>query len=65
MAAALLREIARLKHERVAGGVPTYRPLVTLAWRDTLRFVPWPQANWRMMRDIGLATTEAGEGTGQ
>ncbi len=49
---ALLREVARLKHERVAGGIPTYRPLVTLAWRDTFRFVPWPQANWRMMRDI-------------
>ena len=60
---ALIREIARLKHELVAGGVPTYRPLVTLAWRDTLRFRPWPQANWRMMRDIGLTesgTTEPG-----
>ena len=61
----LLREIARLKHERVAGGVPTYRPLVTLAWRDTLRFVPWPQANWRMMRDIGLAADSVGGGAGR
>ncbi len=58
---ALLREIARLKHERVAGGLPTYRPLVTLAWRDTLRFKPWPQANWRMMRDIGLAESVGSE----
>lgn len=59
--AALIRKIARLKHERVAGGIPTYRPLVTLAWRDTLRFVPWPQANWRMMRDIRLAGSAPGD----
>ncbi len=62
---ALIREIARLKHERVAGGLPTYRPLVTLAWRDTLRFEPWPQANWRMMRDIGPAEPVARGESGQ
>jgi peptide/nickel transport system substrate-binding protein len=50
----LLREIALLKHERVAGGLPTYRPMITLAWRDTLSFRPWPTAFWRSMRGIGL-----------
>ena len=31
---ALIKQIARLKHELVAGGLPTYRPMITLAWRD-------------------------------
>jgi peptide/nickel transport system substrate-binding protein len=52
---AIVRRIARLKHEEVAGGLPTYRPLVTLAWRDTVAFRPWPNANWRSMREIGPA----------
>ncbi len=51
---ALVRRIARLKHERVAGGLPTYRPLVTFAWRDKVTFRAWPMASWRDMREIGL-----------
>ena len=51
---ALVRRIARLKHERVAGGIPTYRPLVTFAWRDKVTFRGWPMASWRDMREIGL-----------
>ena len=49
----LIQRIARLKHELVAGGLPTYRPMITLAWRDTLDFKPWPQAFWRSMQQIG------------
>ena len=58
--AALIRKIARIKHGRVAGGLPTYRPMVTLAWRDTLAFRPWPGANWRSLQEIGLADPESG-----
>lgn len=50
----LIRAVARVKHERVAGGIPTYRPLITFAWRDTIDFKPWPGAFWRSMREIGL-----------
>ena len=49
---AMIRDIARLKHARVAGGLPTYRPLLTLAWRDKLDFEPWPAAFWRSMRGM-------------
>ena len=52
--ATLIRHIARRKHEEVAGGFPTYRPMITLAWRDRLVFRPWPAAFWRSMREIGL-----------
>ena len=48
----LIRRIARRKHEEVAGGFPTYRPMLTLAWRDHLRFEPWPGALWRSMRGL-------------
>ncbi len=51
----LASRIARLKHEQVAGGLPTYRPLITLAWRDTLAFRPWPGAGWRSMYEVDLA----------
>lgn len=52
---ALLRRIARLKHERLVGGVPTYRPRVTFAWRgDKVSFRPWPTPSWRSFQEIGL-----------
>lgn len=52
---ALIRKIARIKHERVAGGLPTYRPVVTFAWRDKVEFKAWPQPGyWRQMQEIGL-----------
>ena len=52
---ALIRRIARVKHERVAGGFPTYRPVVTFAWRDKVTFVGWPLPGfWRNMQQIGL-----------
>ena len=35
---ALIQKIARYKHENVLGGIPTYRPVVTLAWRDNISF---------------------------
>ena len=52
--AALIKKIARIKHEKVAGGLTTYRPLVTFAWRDKVTFKPWPMAFWRSMQEIGL-----------
>ena len=52
---ALAKKIARIKHERLAGGLPTYRPVVTLAWRDKVTFNPWPSPGfWRGMQEIGL-----------
>lgn len=48
----LIKHIARLKHARVSGGVPTYRPILGLAWRDTVDFTPTPSAFWRSMRSI-------------
>jgi len=52
---ALIKKIARVKHERVAGGLPTYRPVATFAWRDHVTFKPWPSPGfWRGMQEIGL-----------
>ncbi len=52
---ALIKKIARIKHERVAGGLTTYRPVVTFAWRDKVTFKPWPSPGfWRNMQEIGL-----------
>ena len=48
----LVRRIARRKHALVAGGLPTYRPVTTFAWRDTVVFRPWPAAHWRAMYEI-------------
>ena len=52
---ALARRIVHLKHERGAGGLPTYRPVVSLAWRNTIAFRPWPGAYWRSMYEIDVA----------
>ena len=52
---ALVRQIARKKHEEVAGGLPTYRPLTAFAWRDTVDFRPWPAGHWRSMQEIARA----------
>ncbi|NUT16224.1 MAG: ABC transporter substrate-binding protein, partial [Cupriavidus sp.] len=51
---ALLQQIARLKQERVLGGLPTYRPLVTFAWRDNkIDYVPWPIRDyWRSFQEV-------------
>ena len=52
---AMIRKIAEIKHDQVLAGVTTYRPLVTLAWRDNVRFVPWATPNtWRSMQEIGF-----------
>ena len=51
----LLNRIGKIKHEKVLGGLPTYRPLVTLAWRDKVEFTPWPWPGfWRSLQQIGL-----------
>jgi len=52
---ALIRKIARIKHDRVAGGLTTYRPIVTFAWHDNVTFVGWPTPGfWRNLQQIGL-----------
>ncbi|WP_420392313.1 ABC transporter substrate-binding protein [Acuticoccus sp.] len=51
-----LKEIAGKKHELVLGGISTYRPLVTFAWReDKIDYTPWPWPGfWRNFQEIGL-----------
>jgi peptide/nickel transport system substrate-binding protein len=53
---ALLRRIAVIKRDKVLGGFPTYRPLVTLAWRtDKVTFIPWPWPGYyRSFTEIGV-----------
>jgi peptide/nickel transport system substrate-binding protein len=51
---ALIREIAQYAHDNVLGGVTTYRPVITFAWRDKVDFHPWPAANWRNFQQVGL-----------
>ena len=50
----LLRKIGRMKHEQVAGGLTTYRPLVTFAWRDHVSYTPWPAGYFHELQEIGL-----------
>jgi peptide/nickel transport system substrate-binding protein len=51
---ALAKKLARYKNEKVLGGIPTYRPMVTLAWRaDKLDFTGWPYPGyWRGMQEV-------------
>jgi peptide/nickel transport system substrate-binding protein len=51
---ALIRSLAQIKNEQVLAGIPTYRPLVTFAWRDNVRHVPWPSGSWRALQEIGF-----------
>lgn len=53
----LLKQIARIKQEKVLGGLPTYRPLVTFAWReDKVRYTPWPIRDyWRSFQEVSWA----------
>lgn len=52
---ALIKQLARIKHDKLLGGLPTYRPLVTFAWRDKVDFTPWPwPGGWRNLQQIGL-----------
>ncbi|MDA9505029.1 glutathione ABC transporter substrate-binding protein [Bradyrhizobium sp. CCBAU 11386] len=51
----LIKQIARYKHERVLGGVTTYRPIITLAWRDDIAFRPWPWPGlWRQFQEASF-----------
>jgi len=51
--AKLLQHIARIKQERVLGGVPTYRSLITFAWRDNLDYTSWPVRDyWRVFQEV-------------
>jgi peptide/nickel transport system substrate-binding protein len=48
-----LREIARLKNDKVLGGLPTYQPLTSFAWRkDKVEYTPWPAGYWRTLQEI-------------
>jgi peptide/nickel transport system substrate-binding protein len=51
----LIKQIARYKHDNVLGGIPTYRPVVTLAWRDNIEFRPWPApGGWRAFQEVSF-----------
>jgi peptide/nickel transport system substrate-binding protein len=51
----LIKQIARYKHENVLGGITTYRPVVTLAWRDNIEFRPWPApGGWRAFQEVSF-----------
>lgn len=52
----LLKKIGHIAHEQVAGGVKTYIPLVTFAWREAkVDYKPWPWLGfWRKLQEIGL-----------
>ena len=54
--ATIVRRIARLKQERVLGGLTIYRPLQTFAWRDKVTFTPWAMPGiWHQMQEISVA----------
>lgn len=51
----LIRELARYKHDNVLGGLTTYRPIITLAWRGKVEFKPRTlPCYWRGFQEIGL-----------
>lgn len=52
----LLKRIGKKKYEEVAGGITTYVPLVTFAWReDKVDYKPWPWMGfWRKLQEIGI-----------
>jgi peptide/nickel transport system substrate-binding protein len=51
----LIKQIARYKRDNVLGGWTTYRPIITLAWRDKVEFKPWAYPGyWRGFQEIGL-----------
>ncbi|EHR01081.1 ABC-type dipeptide transport system, periplasmic component [Bradyrhizobium sp. WSM471] len=53
--AELIKQIARYKHANVLGGVTTYRPIVTFAWRDNIAFRPWPwPGQWRAFQEVSF-----------
>jgi len=53
---AILKRIARRKQETVLGGIPTYLPKITFAWRTTkVKYTPWPSPGyWHQLQQIGL-----------
>ncbi|MHC1950440.1 ABC transporter substrate-binding protein [Bradyrhizobium sp. UFLA06-06] len=50
----LIKQIARYKHENVLGGATTYRPTITLAWRENIEFRPWPMGSWRAFQEVSF-----------
>ncbi len=52
---ALAREIAKYKRDNVLGGLSTYRPIITFAWKDNVNFTPWPApGNWRAFQQVSF-----------
>jgi len=51
----IVRRIARLKQDRMLGGLTIYRPLQTFAWRDKVAFTPWAMPGiWHQMQEVGV-----------
>lgn len=52
---ALIRKLGKYKYDNLLAGVPTYQPILTFAWRDTIKFEPWPYPGyWRNFQEIGF-----------
>jgi len=53
--AEVIREAGRYRYENVLAGIPTYEPIMTMAWRDNVDFKPWPfPGYWRAFQEVGL-----------
>ena len=52
----LVKKLGKIKYEQVAGGITTYIPLVTFAWREEkVTYNPWPWGGfWRKLQEIGI-----------
>ena len=51
----IVKQIAKIKSDRLLGGITTYRPLATFAWHSNVKYVPWPTPPgiWAGMQEIG------------
>lgn len=48
-----VRKLVHMKQEGAEGGIPTYRPMVTFAWRDNLDYTMWPIRDyWRSFQEV-------------
>jgi peptide/nickel transport system substrate-binding protein len=53
--AEVIRRAGRYKYENLIGGIPTYEPIMTMAWRDNIDFKPWPfPGYWRAFQEVSF-----------
>ncbi|MGB6117810.1 MAG: ABC transporter substrate-binding protein [Mesorhizobium sp.] len=52
---ALIQKLGKYKYDNLLAGIPTYQPILTFAWRDNVKFEPWPYPGyWRNFQEIGF-----------